>query len=511
VIVIGGGVAGLVAAAHLAARGLGVLLLEADPAFVGGRLKDGPPIAFEHHGRSWSFSAEHGVHGIWAPYVNLRATLERLGVPLALRPSEDEGWIFGRGSLVRRAAIGSAIRRSPLPAPFHYLHLFTRPRFLNILTPAELLALPRVLAGLLVAMAIDPLAEQRPLKGVSLADLTRGWSPIVRSFFAALARSGLGAHPDAVPADGFIAFLRFYTLMRRDSWGFGYLEGTGGGQIAEPLARAAQANGCEIRMGARAVRLERIAERWGVVYVQEGGSATAEADQLVLALDAPAAEHLLRASPPTTHEAHPMRFPQGTPTAIFRLWFEAQPQRGPVSGITGGDFVVDNFFWLHRMQPEYAAWAAASGGSALEMHIYGPPETLEQPEAVLLARVITDATRAFPELRGRLHHAVIQRNPATHTLFALGEPGQHLAVETPWPGVYACGDWVYHPAPALFLERAATTGIAAANAALAHAGGEPWPVLAHPQPEWLAGKLAGGMGRLRRVVLTTKARRHEAG
>jgi cation diffusion facilitator CzcD-associated flavoprotein CzcO len=110
VIVIGGGVAGLVAAAHLAARGLGVLLLEADPAFVGGRLKDGPPIAFEHHGRSWSFSAEHGVHGIWAPYVNLRATLERLGVPLALRPSEDEGWIHPPQP---------APRSLPLSAPLH--------------------------------------------------------------------------------------------------------------------------------------------------------------------------------------------------------------------------------------------------------------------------------------------------------------------------------------------------------------------------------------------------------
>jgi len=503
-------VAGLVAATHLAARGLGVLLLEADPAFVGGRLKGGLPVTFEHHGRTWSFDAEHGVHGIWAPYVNLQATLVRFHVPLVLRPSEEEGWIFGRGARVRRAAIGSAIRRSPLPAPFHYLHLFTRPRFLNILTPAELLALPRVLATLFVALAIDPLAEQRPLKNVSLADLTRGWSPIVRSFFAALARSGLGAHPEAVPADGFIAFLRFYTLMRRDAWGFGYLEGTGGAQIAEPLAQAAQKNGCEIRLGARAVRLERPAEQWRVVYEQAGSSAIADAEQLVLALDAPAAERLLHASLPTAHEADRMRFPQGTPTAIFRLWFATQPQRGPVSGITGGDFVVDNFFWLHRMQPDYAAWAAVSGGSALEMHIYGPPETLEQPDAVLLARAITDAGRAFPELRGHLHHAVIQRNPATHTILALGEPGEHLAVATPWPGVYACGDWVYHPAPALFLERAATTGIAAANAALLDAGREPWPLLPHPAPEWLAGKVAGGMGRLRRAVSTIKIQRHKA-
>jgi isorenieratene synthase len=504
-LIIGGGVAGLVAAAHLAARGLRVTLLEADPAQIGGRLKGGPPVEIAHRGRTWRFAAEHGVHGIWSPYRNLKAALERLGLPLALRPSREEGWIFGRGATVRRAAVGSAIRRSPLPAPFHYLYLFTRPRFLNILTPNDLLALPRVLGGLLVALAIDPLAEQRSLKDASLADLTAGWSPNLRSFFAALARSGLAAHPDEVPAAGFIAFLRFYTLLRRDAWSFGYLPGTGAAQIAEPLAEAARARGCEIRMGACATRLEREGERWRAVYLQAGEERTAEAAQLVLALDAPAAARLLRASPPTAGAAERLRFPQGVPTAICRLWFEARPRPGPDSGIVGGDFVMDNFFWLERLQPDYAEWADATGGSAVEMHIYGPPEVLARPDATLLAQVITDAARAFPELRGRLLRAVIQRNEPTHTLFAVGEPGEHLGVETPWPGVFACGDWVYHPAPALFLERAATTGVAAANGVLASVGREPWPLLEHPAPEWLAGKMAAGMRRVRRAVLDRRA------
>ncbi|HWQ13735.1 MAG TPA: FAD-dependent oxidoreductase, partial [Roseiflexaceae bacterium] len=35
-VIIGGGVAGLTAAAHLVGRGLRVLLLEADPAHIGG-------------------------------------------------------------------------------------------------------------------------------------------------------------------------------------------------------------------------------------------------------------------------------------------------------------------------------------------------------------------------------------------------------------------------------------------------------------------------------------------
>lgn len=507
VLIIGGGVAGLTAAAHVAARGLSAVVFEADPAFVGGRLKGGAPVTVEHQGRAWQFPAEHGVHGIWSPYVNLLSTLDRFGVAPPLRPSREEGWIFGAGRGVRRAAVGSAIRTSPLPAPFHYLHLFLRPRFLNMLTPADLLALPRVFAGLLVAMAIDPLAEQRSLKDISLADLTAGWSPNVRSFFAALGRSGLAAHPDGVPAAGFIAFLRFYTLMRRDAWAFSYTAGTGAACIAEPLARAAQERGCRVELGARAERLERTPDGWRAHCQTQAGPQSAEARQAIVALDSPAAERLLRASPDTAREAEQMRFPAGVPTAIFRLWFERQPRPGPDSGIVGGDFVVDNFFWLHRLQPEYAAWAEATGGGAVEMHIYGPPEVLAQPDAALLARAITDAQRAFPELRGTLLHAVLQRNPPAHTLLAIGEPGEHLAVETPWQGLHACGDWVYHPAPALFLERAATTGLAAANLALRAAGREPWPLLPHPQPEWLAGRVAAGMLRVRRAVLRRVRRR----
>jgi carotenoid phi-ring synthase / carotenoid chi-ring synthase len=505
-IVVGGGVAGLTAAAHLAARGVRPLLLEADPAFVGGRLRGGPAVVIEHHGRSWSFPAEHGVHGIWAPYRNLTAALDRLGIPLETRASREEGWILGRGSRVRHASIGSAIRNGPLPAPFHYLHLFSRPRFVNMLTPVDLLALPRVLGTLLVALAIDPLAEQRALRGASLADLTEGWSPNIRSFFAALARSGLAAHPDEVPAAGFIAFLRFYTLMRRDSWGFGYLPGTGAACVSDPLAEAVRARGGTVLLGARATQLERADAGWRVTYESAAGAESAEAGQLVLALDAPGARRLLLASPDTAAEAGRMIFPQGVPTAIFRIWFERQPRAGADTGIVGGDFVVDNFFWLHRLQPEYAAWAEATGGSALEMHIYGPPEVLARPDATLLAQVITDVGRAFPELRGRPLRAVIQRNEATHTLFTVGAPGEQLAVETPWPGVSACGDWVYHPAPALFLERAATTGIAAANRVLERLGREPWPLLAHPEPEWLAGRLARVMGRVRRRVTRRRSK-----
>ncbi|HXV44579.1 MAG TPA: NAD(P)-binding protein, partial [Anaerolineae bacterium] len=208
-VIIGGGIAGLVATVHLAERGLAPLVLEADPTWLGGRLKGGPTVEIEHQGQMWSFPGEHGVHGIWSPYRNFQATLARHDIRPAFIPAREETWIFGRGRTIRKAAIGSAIRHSFLPAPFHYLHLFLRPRFLNILTLRDVASMFRVFGGLVSAMAIDPIAEQKSLRGMSLADFTAGWSPTLASFFAGLVRSALAAQPRDVPASGFIAFLRF--------------------------------------------------------------------------------------------------------------------------------------------------------------------------------------------------------------------------------------------------------------------------------------------------------------
>jgi isorenieratene synthase len=161
---------------------------------------------------------------------------------------------------------------------------------------------------------------------------------------------------------------------------------------------------------------------------------------------------------------------------------------------------MDNFFWLDRLQPDYVEWSQATGGSAIEMHIYGPPEVVARPDATLLAQATTDLYRAFPELRGTLRHSVLQRNAATHTLFGVGAAGQHLAIETPWPNLYACGDWVAHPNPSMYLERAATTGMLAAGAILRGRGLEPPAVLDHPDPEWLAGRMQAGLMGVRRFV-----------
>jgi len=84
----------------------------------------------------------------------------------------------------------------------------------------DLLRMFHVWSLLIMAVGVDPFAEDQPMEGLMLGDYIGKWSPALRAFFTGLARNGLSTHADEIPLAGFLAFLRFYTLLRRDAWAF---------------------------------------------------------------------------------------------------------------------------------------------------------------------------------------------------------------------------------------------------------------------------------------------------
>ena len=497
-IIIGGGIAGLSAALHLAERGLKPLVLEADADFVGGRLAGGKQVEVN----GWKFRLEHGVHAIWSPYRNLQTMLARHNLRPVFVPAQEERWYYRDEVGVRSTSVGSAIRHSFIPAPFHYLQLFLRPSFLMVMDVRDLLRMFHVLSLLIMAVGVDPFAEDNPMEGLMLGDYIGKWSPALRAFFTGLARSGLSTHADEIPLAGFLAFLRFYTILRRDAWAFSYLPGDGGTTVSEPLAERVRMLGGQVRLGKRADRLTLHDGNW----IVQCGDESFEARQVILAVDAAAAESILTNSIEADDRSAPgpqvpMYFPRSLPNAIVRLWFDRHPRPGPEGGMFSGKFVMHNFFWLEQMYAPYRAWSKATGGSAIEVHIYGPQEKLDLPEALLLTETITDLHRAYPELRGHLIFQHLQRNAAVHTLPSLGGHDRHPGIRTRWPNLFCAGDWVRDPLPAFFLERACATGIKAANEVLAARGLEPWTLVGYLPPEpfvgWIEKLMVQGRKKIR--------------
>jgi isorenieratene synthase len=504
VIIVGGGLAGLTAALHLAERGITPLILEADPVRAGGRVSGGEIASLPNNGTTatvnnksdsdWSFPGEHGIHAVWGEYHNFRAFLARHGIDPGYVPSRREWWVHRPlGGRVQWAEGGSALRQSWIPAPFHYMALFVRPRFLQMLTLRDLASMFRVLGSLWFALGFDPAAGDDALRNLTLADFFRGWSPTVQALFAGLARNFASARPELVPQGGFVAFLRFYTLLRRDSWAFTYFKQDGGTALIAPLLARLNALGGEIQLGTRVERLERMADGgWRVLWPD--GEAVAA--QVIMALDSAAARQLLTTNTDTEPAAQSLSWPMTIPTAVFRFWFSRSPQKRAEAGIFTGDFTLDNFFWLDQFQTVFADWHTATGGSVVECHIYGPIEALDQPDAVLLARGVLDLQRVWPELRGTVVMQTILRNPTTHTLF--GTSGPSLAVETPWPNLSACGDWVRYPHPSLYMERSVATGIAAANRVLVANKLAEWPIQQPKRPEPPARAIQAMLHRVRK-------------
>jgi isorenieratene synthase len=500
VVIIGSGLAGLTAAIHLAEQDIPPLILEADTEYPGGRLAGGAAESFEYGGRTWSFHSQHGIHAIWGGYDNMHAMLDRF-LDIDLIPSPGEEWINRWGNEVRAIEAGTAVRRTWLPAPLHYLQLLFRPRFWKTITPLDFLSLPGFLVSLLWATGLDPIREEIDLEGLVMSEFFRGWTPNLRATFVGLGRSLLAAPSEKITLTGFIAAMRFFTILRRDTWRLDYFPANPHDCLLQPMIQYVQRCGGDIVYGARAKTLRQEKGLWNILVedMKRGVSRSILAQQVILAVDPPAAQDILQSSPDTTPQAAAIKFPPALRNAVVRLWFDASPREGAMGGMFTGDFTIDNFFWLHRFQDEFKEWHAVTGGSVIETHLYASESILEKSDELLIIETTKEVLAAFPNLRGHFVHGTIRRNNTTQTQF-LVPTRKSLGVETPWENLYACGDWIGYPSPSLWMERCTITGIAAANQVLRKLEKPIYEIIPPRKPEWLAG-LLGGIVRLGRRIL----------
>ena len=476
-VVVGGGIAGVSAALVLAERGVPVELLEAAPA-LGGRLgtwrrtlPDGTPV-----------TVEHGYHGFFRQYYTLRAILRRLDPELSfLRdvggyPIEgrDPAWAaedFTDLPRVPLANLAALVWKSPS----------FRLRDLRKVDGREALEMLRY----------DPVGTFAKHDHRTTAELLDafGFSERGRAMlFEVFAHSFFNTEQRYSAAE-FLAMCHFYFTGNPEGLGMDAPRDQYATTLWEPFARLLEKHGATVTTGARATVVVSGQSGWSV-GVQDGPTRTAR--HLVVATDVPGTRALFARSPGFATTAPRLAeqvagLPGGEPYVVARFWCrgDVDPAHAPFTGVTR-ERVLDSVTLFHRLEAESAAWARGAGGSVIELHSYACPHDASLSD--LVAAMRTELTALWPEFADL---EVLDVDAHRYTNAPGFDPGYHPrrpGVVTDARGLRLAGDWVGTDIPSALMERAALTGVLAANDVLREEGAAPEPVSSIAPRGILAGR-----------------------
>jgi carotenoid phi-ring synthase / carotenoid chi-ring synthase len=451
-----------------------VMLVERLP-FLGGRagawtdtLADGTP-----------FEMERGFHAFFRQYHNLRALLRRIDPDLAMLTPLEDYPILGPDGL-RESLSGL-----PQRPPWNVAALTWRTptlRWRDLLRVNGRAALEMV--------RFDPDRTYARFDGTSARDYldSLAFPPVARRMlFDVFSHSFFNPESEMSAAELLMMF-HFYFVGNPEGLIFDVVRRPFSTAIWQPFGRYLASIGVEVRTNTTACAIERsdAGGPWRVAT----SAGTLDADLLVLALDVPGLQALVARAPALGDAAWRARIASlgvTRPFAVWRLWLDrpVADGRAPFAGTTGVGR-LDNISLYHLFEDESRHWTARTGGAVVELHAYGvePDATGEALRADLLAAL----HHFYPETAGArvLEDRFLLRQDCAS--FAIGSHASRPGVRTPDARLAVAGDFVRLPVPSALMERAVTSGMAAANILLEPYGAWPEPLRSIPVRGLLAGR-----------------------
>jgi isorenieratene synthase len=459
VTVVGGGIAGVAAAMVLAERGATVTLLEAN-AELGGRVSAWTDTLADGQ----RFEMERGFHAFFRQYYNLRALLRRIDPTLArLTPVTDYPLLGPDGAVESFAGLPK------LPI----VNLISLIRRSSSMTLREALRVDNTLGQAM--MAYDPVATYANYDHLTAREfLDRlGFPPRARQMLFDVFSHSFFNPEDEFSAAELMMMFHFYFIGNPEGIVFDVLDGPFSTRLWQPMQRHLAQLGAQIQLGTTVTRIARDGAHMQV----HTNTGCHTADAVILAPHLPGLQRIVAASPELDAAWRTNIAGQSVtnPFAVWRLWLDrpCAPGRAPFVGTTGLG-LLDNISLYHLFEDESRSWAARTGGSVVELHAYALPPGLcdDAIKADLLAtlHLLYPETRAARVLEER--YLVRQDCPA----FRPGEATLRPRVATPEPGLLLAGDFVHTDFPTALMERAASTGMLAANTLLTRWGAAEEPL-----------------------------------
>lgn len=471
-VVAGGGIAGVAAATVLAERGVSVTLVEKE-RFLGGRAG----AWTDRLATGEAFEMERGFHAFFRQYYNLQALLRRIDPELSFLEELEDYPILGPDGEEQ------SFRNLPKSTPANLLTLTARSPAIGL----------RDLMAVSAARALEMLTYDQGRTYGRRDDMDAGayldslrFPPRARRlFFDVFAHSFFNPERE-MSAGELLMMFHFYFTGNPEGLVFDVSRFPFSTAIWKPFEHHLSGLGVDIRLESEVCSVRRRESgRWSV----DTDQGPLETDGVVLALAVPSLQAVVDASPDLDDERW-RRSVEGLaltlPFVVWRLWLDRPTRAGraPFVGTTGLG-PLDNISLYHLFEDESRAWAAATGGSVVELHAYAVDP--EMPESEMRGRLLQALHHLYPETREAnvLEERYLVRRDCP--AFAPGSFADRPGVATPFEGLALAGDFAKLPIPSALMERAAASGFMAANQLLAVHGVRSEPVRSIPTRGLLAG------------------------
>lgn len=513
VAVIGGGIAGLSAAIHLAERGISVKLFERFD-LLGGKLKGWDTLLpGEQNGSTQP--VEHGMHGWWTHYYNFKAFFERTQAhgegndrpalkhirriwwadALQLANERKGPWEVDKklldGTLALTTFWGLFRVLNPFLLPLHFRIL--RLAF-GIFSLGDIIRIGIITLGLRIKgfsrflcricsdyekvfafMSPDPpewLDEFTVRELTALPPFGEGLSRILD---VTTSGSTYG-RPEQQSAYHLARAFDFYGLRSADAIWFDMCPDSAHADGVWPLIKHAEKVGVTLCTYSPVTRLNPPESQGGRQWMVEiNKKQSEEFDYVVMALDISGAQRLLGESnsPILSHLTADIMEQKVNHITVIRIWFRKKLNNPPPAMALSSAEKAGCPFDFVFIPSSFQLRAGEAPGEVIEVHISYSERYKDLSKDEIVALVLEWVLRIFPDLQDE------DEGPILHTAFSEVRnysrvPKFHLtytpSISTDVPGLYFCGDWIQWKSSVVYMEKAFVTGMAAAGEILRKEG-----------------------------------------